>query len=474
MSRKKKRTISLIGSLVLVLALGGIYFFQQRTEEIVDEPAPFVSPISTLIQRGVGDVTQINFVTPDSRYTMFPDDNLDWYHGDFPDFPLHPMLTFSKIRPAFSLRSASTVHEYSEGLNLADFGLNPPQLTLEVSYTDGTTTNIYIGSHTTDMTARFLMVSDDPGIYTISNQDGNFLFLTIEDMLDRTTLPIDMDAEYILITRQDGPTIELALPAEVQQGLDAGFTLDFQSGHFLQMMQPLYEFELAHWNLESRFFEPLEDFHLMETVSLVPTNLADYGLDVPQLEFVFRNRLEEMHLLFGDTFMYNGTEFIYVKFADRPHVFRTRQDMAAIFFDLDMFMIMDRFIALIHVADMEAIIIESPNPERNMRIDINHFDENNIAPSVDGRSLPAQDFRRVIQFIIGISIEGQIEPFMPTGEPDLTIVYTKLDGSEATELRFFAIDSNFYAVSVNGQEAMFATGQRNLDGFFSGIYELLE
>jgi len=483
MTRKTKRVITMTVSLVLILALGGIYFWQQRVQE---DPAmaeqPPLPTFTHLIMRSADEVESVTFIHIDGlSYTMVPVDQegpagfpiVSWEHAGHPDALLSQEIARGKTNMAWGLTPSETIHECNSEVNLADFGLSPAQLVLEVAYTDGTHTNVYIGYQTADRFGYFVMVSDDPGIYRISNAVATRAKATIEDMIDRHLPMFDMNAVYVNIAQRDTAEIEFVLSVEAMENLLQGLFPEFPLGWTLTMAQPLENWAIMHESLERHLFEQLQNFRLGQIVSLSPASLAPYGLDNPSLEFTFANIIEEVHLQFGDIFMYEDVPHIYVKFADRPHVFKAEYNAMSVLFDFDFFRVIDRIVALIPIIDVESVTVTTGDPARNVELVMNHYYPDQIAPTINGVAInDHRAFRTAYRLLIGISGEGEIEAHMPQGEPYVTIVYHKIDGPD-TEVRLFIADSNFFTISVNGEEAWLLTSRRGINTFFSFVSDLL-
>jgi len=483
MTRKTKRAITMTISLVLILALGGIYFWQQQREEPAAEPPPPPQTFEHLVARTANDVTSVTFAhISGESYTMVPAGEvmhpmgfpiLAWEHTSHPDFILNPEAAHTKANIAWTVTATDVVHENSAEVNLADFGLNPPQLTLQVTYTDNTQTSVYIGSQTSDLMGYFIMVSGDPAIYRIGNAPVSRALLTLENMLCRHMPAIDMHATHVRIAQRDTQEIELILSPEAIYNLLQGMFPETPLGHHLVMAQPLEEWELMADALEHHLFNRMEHLRLGPVISLEPTDLAPYGLDNPSMEFFFANIMESVHLLFGDVFMYDDIPHIYVKFADRPHVFKAHYDAMNVLYDFDMFRIINRIVTLIAITDVESVTVTTQDAARDVELVMNHYYPNGIEPTLNGVEIAnARGFRTAYRLLIGISGEGEVEPFTPTVPPDITITYNKIEGPP-TEVRLFAVDNNFYAVSVNGEEAWLVTSRRGLNTFFEFVDDLL-
>jgi len=479
MSRKAKRSISMCVILVLITALALVYFLRPDDDEVADITP--VIPGIRVIDLQERDVASVTFLSDTQNYAMVPYINewnlVSWQWEPDKTFIIQDFLARDVVRLAWQLTAESIAHEDSEGLDLSAFELSPAQLTMQVAYIDGTSKNIYIGSQTADMRHHFVMISGDPAIYLMANHLAVRPMAGIESVIDRNLQPFTIEAERILIAQRDMPVIELSM-GEVTGVIDGlgGMVPVTPEGTLLRLVQPM-EWAIDHTRLTINVLEPLEAFRLDEIVSLMPTDLAPYGLDNPSLIFTYQDPDGETNLLFGDTFIeeVNGREitFIYVKFQDRPHVFRAAYQPVSGLYNLNVFLFIERFIALVHIANVERISVTAIDAARNFDMVVNHGPEHSIQPTVNGQEVDDAAFRIAYRLLVGLPMEGEIEPFAPQGTPDFTITYHRTDGPD-TEMRFFAHEGNVYAVSVNDEDAWFVTHARDLNVFFGQVTGMME
>lgn len=478
MTRKKKRTITLSILVVLVAAMGAFYFLYEREEY---EPEPFVSTFSTLVQRPETDVASVNFLHKDGdSYQMRPTHNqqgqVAWYWQPEPDYMLMATRARQKVQMAWQLTAADTVHEYTAGLNLADFGLAPPQLTMQVEYTDGTAKNIYIGYNTADMRHAFLMVTGSDAMYITNSVWADRATAGIESLIDMELPLFTLHVEHMRIIQRGVPEIELSVMygEGVLDESMAVSMLALPELKRLRMVQPLLGRGIDEARLEIFLLDVFQEFRLQEVVSLAPASLAPYGLDNPSLEFVFYDPWEETHLIFGNRFFVDDVEYIYVKFADRPHVFKALFETADILFDFNIFMFIERFLALVDIQDVERLTMESDDQYRNFEAVLNHYGEFDIAPTVNGINVTESDFRVAYRLLIALSADSDVPPFTPTAAPCVTITFHRIQHPD-TIVHLFDLDGNFYGVSVNGSDVWFVTNARDVGVMFdywNGMLEL--
>jgi len=467
-----KKAISLGVALVLVAGMVGLLLWQRNQEPEIEEPAePAPSQITRIVDRTEDEIEKVVFQGQDDTVTMVPftdEDGLTQWKMEGFDYILSNVETRNKIRGAFNLFSSQIIQEdISEApeLRLEDFGFN--QMIVTAHYTDGTTKNIYMGSPTADFRGHFVMIEGDPGLYVISMLNAQRILLELEDMLEVVLPEWDAESiEYMLVAERGRDIIELSRrPHEVHEHLE-----------WVVMDEPFPGREVFLSNLDYHIMSDFAAFTFWDIANIHPADLSPYGLDDPSLEFIYRAPHGEAHLLFGDVFFReigdNEVAFIYVKFADRPHVFEALYEPARILFNMNPLRFVARFVALIDIQTVDRIDVTSPSGD--FEIFINQvYDSHDIEPTVNGIEVEASPFRLAYRALIGIGIDAEIEPFTPTEPPLIVITYTLFDEDDLV-LRLYNYDANFLAVAVNDDDIWFVTNRRGVDDFIWRIGGFVE
>jgi len=467
-----KKAITLGVALVLVAGMVGLLMWQRgREEPVIYDEEPPQSQVIRIVEREENEVVKIVFQGQDleDTLTMIPFTN-EAGHTEWTVYGYNYLFdlasTRHKARSSFNLFTQQIIYEDlrdAPDINLDYFGFS--QMIITSHYEDGTTLNLYLGGPTADFRGHFLMVEGDPGLYVISMLNAERLQFGVSEMLD-TTLPF-WDAEtidYFLVAERDRDVIEFArLPHP-----------DMPEVEIVTMVQPFDGREVHISNLMQHVMDDFTFFGFGDMVNLHPESLAQYGLDDPSLEFIYQAEHGMAHLLFGDTFFreFHGEEieFIYVKFADRPHVFETPFILAQPLFNMNVLRFIDRLIALIDIRYVYRVDVLSP--EIDLEIYINtQEDERTIEPTINSIPVEERPFRVAYRQLIGLGIDAEIEPFAPTGDPAYTLRYVLLDDDDKV-LTFYEYDGNFLAVSVDGEDIWFVTNRRHFREFFLQVQAL--
>ncbi|MCL1843292.1 MAG: DUF4340 domain-containing protein [Defluviitaleaceae bacterium] len=471
MSGKSQRIFTLTISAIVIALLAGLYFWQIRDigeEEEIERPLPISI---SLINRAEEEVMEIAFTAGGERTYMrpFTDEagRLQWAYSGAADYIIDTFRTRDKARPAWLFAAVEIAHENADGVNLSDFGLSPPLLTIEPTFSDGTGHIIKLGSLTADLQHSFLMIDNEPAIYLITAVLAERLKFTSADMLDLSIPFIDIhEADYIRLAERDTAPIVLGLRGEdAEVSPLAGLVPDI-GGEHLVMHEPTSGLLLSTSRLMEYVIHPMSQLRLFDGVADVhPEDLSPFGLDNPILEFQFRTPAMELHLFFGNVFTRDGIEFIYVKVADRPHVFYAEAFHAQALFGINPMSVVDRFLALIPIADTESITINSPgfSPD-SFRLLMNHIHETHDldSPTINGFVIEESDFRTAFRIIISLLADAEIDPFSPTSPPETTITFHRINNPD-TQLRLYNYNATFLAASIDGDAPRFITSRRAVD-----------
>ncbi|MCL2189012.1 MAG: DUF4340 domain-containing protein [Defluviitaleaceae bacterium] len=480
MSKQAKRVISLMIVLVLAVGLAGAYFWSaSREAEDMAEDTPFTpAELFTLADRCQSEIARVS-VTHNGETRTFARaeavmDRFNWYLTDYPDLQLDNLHVQDLLRPVFQMSTRDRAHENIAGLNLAEFGFNPPQVTITAYLENGGISAIHLGYETPDRRHYFVRVEDDPAMYLLPRHVAQRMFLTTEELLHRFIPPFNHETIHRLrITQRGRETLEIAKTDESAM-IEALTELGVNP---LAIVQPnaIAGREVDVFNLNMHVLEAFSAaFRLGDVVEMFPADLAPFGLDDPFLDFYFHAEEGVTHLLFGNRFTREAggaqVPLIYVKVADRPHVFMAVFNPVENLMDINVTQLITRFIALTPILEVERVTAG------DFELVVNHDPAENstaIFPTVNGVTVPEQPFRVLYRMLIALGADALIDPAPPTGMAEFSVIYHMLDGTQTT-IDFFAYDDNFYTFSLNGEYVWAVTNRRGVEMFFNEAARLFE
>ncbi|MBQ8537853.1 MAG: DUF4340 domain-containing protein [Clostridia bacterium] len=153
--------------IVLILALlvigGGLYWVTRPQETAVVETADKSTP---LVAKEEAQLSSITVSAPEGEnYTLLYQEGALWYQGETP-FRVDDILTGDILTACTSLSAEETLAEETPE-DLAAFGLNPPQCTVTIAYTDGEAITYHIGDPLTLETGYYFMIAGDKRLYRV-------------------------------------------------------------------------------------------------------------------------------------------------------------------------------------------------------------------------------------------------------------------------------------------------------------------
>jgi hypothetical protein len=476
MKKEFKKIFTLAATAIIILIMAVVYFVQTKEVVQVEIAEEIPSRHVNLINREENEVVEISFYADGVRTFLTPqvDENgrRRWEYSAASGYALQAHLVREKARPAWIITAVDTAFETAEAVELSQFGLQPPALVVESVFSDGTRHELRLGSRTADLQYFFLMIDDDPAIYLITDVLGDRMRRGAAEMLDMSVPHMAAwDAEFVQIGVRGAAPIVIALRGEDFPPSPLEGLVDEVGGEQLIMYEPIPGMTLSHSRFIEYVIHPMSQMRLREIADIHPRDLTPFGLHEPSLEFIFRAAQTEIHLQFGDTFLRDEIEFIYVKFADRPHVFVAESSYALAVSAVNPLDIVDRFLALAPISDVERITV---NAENSYEIVMNHtFETFDIAPTLNGVSAQDTAVRQIFVDMLGLLADAEISPRAPLGTPQITITYHRI-ANPNTQLRFFDYNANFFAVSIDGGEMIFATSRRALNRLIENLDGLVQ
>ena len=474
MTKKLKQKIYFTLAIVLIGGMAFAYFHSTRVAGgVAAEPYVETPAFIQLIERTESEVVRIDFTSPESSSYMQPffDENgvLMWSYSPGDNFLLNFDRTRDKARQAWALVAQEVLHEDSYGLDLSVFGFEPPHMTMEITYEDGSTHTVRIGGQTHDLRHRFMLFDDDPRIFLVSAATAGRLLAEVDALIDMSLPEFTFESAFYFSVWQDGHgLIEFMVPFDKWHEAELN-----PPGWLSEMTAPFDGFQPNLWSLETIIFEPLMTFRLRGVRALEPECLVEFGLDEPWLIFEHHTMYDGIVIMFGNRFEENMNEFVYLKIGNRPHVFATTYESIQSLVDINPNLHVVRTLTLVNIVDIYGLTITTPDKTFNILTNPSPDDIRAIHPTINGVEVDAGAFRTVYQQIIGISADTTVPLFMPTDTPYITIHYHHFD-SDDRSVWLFERDSQFFYASVDGEGVRYVTNRRMVDIMLESLLRLMD
>jgi hypothetical protein len=324
--------------------------------------------------------------------------------------------------------------------DLAAFGFDPPQATARIRYIDGSEAVMHLGFTTPDGDHYYIMREGDPAVYLINRNAGDRYLFTLDDLIYKRMPLIDAHRlEYAYIIN-DGHEIEL-----MQSGVDSA----------VRMTKPFPGRDIYMSQFMHTVLGDIQDIHFDTLVSLAPDDEAEYGLDAPWLEVLMRDDVGFFHLLVGND---AGGGKYYSRRGDDQTMFTIDGELIRGFRDADVFLFINRFVALKNIDQVERIVIT----DGDVRIEVLPYagqsahseDERELTPLVDDIEVDIEDFRTWFHALIGLSYDSAFDEFDPDEEVPAFVVEYSMNGGQGGEImryEYYDYNDHFYAIESEGQ-----------------------
>lgn len=180
--KKKKSLFILLGILVVLLFVYfGLQAWNERREQQAEEEEKASEVRVTDIDADA--IEAISFDVGNGEMSFVKEEDT-WYDASDRDFPLDQTYPENMVN---AMGQLTADRELSGGDELADYGLEEPAYTVELTESDGTVTDIYFGNTTGDY--YYVTVNDTGTVYTVSTTAIEDLNYTLDDMAQLDDYP---------------------------------------------------------------------------------------------------------------------------------------------------------------------------------------------------------------------------------------------------------------------------------------------
>ncbi|MCC8066769.1 MAG: DUF4340 domain-containing protein [Clostridiales bacterium] len=161
----KKKSFKLIGGVVVICLLLGIYFglriYNQKTEEAEEEAAEG----ETILEVDSSSITAISFMIDGEEVSFTLQDEDTWQKDDDETFPVDSSALLAPLDELAELKSVRTLTEIED---TSEYGFDEPQNTITLTDSDGEETVIIIGDNNDSTGNDYLMLNEDTStVYTV-------------------------------------------------------------------------------------------------------------------------------------------------------------------------------------------------------------------------------------------------------------------------------------------------------------------
>lgn len=480
---KKKKAFALLGLAVLLVVLGIVYLLLGKgnatDEENADNRPEQNTSVTSVINTSDGltlkEVTVHRNNIPDGLGVFEPYDLGDsvlrvYLKGDsyfiegYEDMPLGSNMG-GYIDGMYRLTASSELKEHDE---LSVYGLDSPKLSLEAVYSDDSAITMNVGNATPDGLGYYVNTSVSDSVYVVT---GTFMapyFYGLNDLLDKSLTEINQD-EITMVSVDDTQNDEKDLLITYNTADSAVQGNELTP---LIMQSPIKGLAVYPYNLQTTVLAGQKELKLVDIVDIRPTDLGKYGLDKPAYEIKFMDTENIISLEIGnevdDTFTY-----CKLPYSDTVYTIFTGGIDPAINYNIYEFV--ERFVNLKYRRNLDKLVISGLSiPEYTLSFGEDKVNQEGIDNRVaifNGKEYERTEISDFYQLVAGITFERIDENAQIQGEPELTIDFYMLDGTESID-KYYSYDSNYYIVEKDGENTGFIVSKTYISRMLSMAAEM--
>lgn len=333
--------------------------------------------------------------------------------------------------------------------NLSQFGLNPPQLTAEIEYTDGSRKTLFLGNKTPDNDYYYTMIDGDSNVYIIDSINGERYSYTLNDLISKDIPLLYADKiNYINVKQKD--KMELEVYSESEESKESK-NYGVQT---MKMTKPVQGINVYLSEIQNSLFYNISELSLKKLVDIFPNNLNKYGLDNPYLEITIKDSEDELKLKIGNDI---DSDTAYCMINNRPHVFSIEKNKLNPFINIDILKFIDKSVLNIDRSKLDSVNIRNDDMvyeilfiyKENTEENNTSESKNQISAKINGYDINEVDFKNFYDLIAGLAFDNIIESTKPEGEAEVSFTFNFKDGTNQI-LNFYSYNENFYLIETNG------------------------
>ncbi|MBZ9685962.1 DUF4340 domain-containing protein [Clostridium estertheticum] len=443
-----KKLKSIIALIVILILLGGVYFYKTSHPAKSNKNASTSNASTSSVQVWKIDSTKVSKVILTSgkvKNTLVKSGN-NWTIPNY-NYKLDQNAINSITDNVINLSASSIVE--NDPKDLEKYGLNNTTISANV-LGDGSQKDLYIGDKTSDGNSYYAIVKDDNKIYLIAASTVDYFGVKQADLRDKTITAIDgQTLSYIKIVQAGSPTIELTPNSgqnqtEAKNGINAFKMIQPYSVEAGADDQRLQSLASAIPNLKAR-----------EIVDDNPKDLSIYGLNNPTLDITLKDSKNNLHFIVGKNKDDNN---VYFKTMDSNTIY-TMDKIQTDAFKLKAFDIVIKLAYIVNINDVDKITVDANGSNniinffRNTKKSEKSGDPDTVVTKykVNDKSIEEEKFKSFYQEMIGLSVDSENDKKLED-KPEVSITFNLNKGSKKQEkIDYVPYNDQFYAVFRSGK-----------------------
>ncbi len=457
----------IVGIIILVLLLGA--YFLLRYLNLDEEDTEEEDAAETVFEIDADDISNIQIVSGENTFDFSHGDD-KWSYVEDDKFPLSESAILDKVS---SLTSVSSMRTIEDPDNLADFGLENPEVTATVTDTDGKETELALGATNDAVSGCYMSMNGDTSkIYLVDTTLKTNLEFDLSDIAEKEDIPSITGSTITSITIQKP---EGTAKLFQDSGSETGWTFEDTDGSSVP----------ADSSLVSTYTGNFSALAWTDYVTYDLNNLGAYGLENPTVITVDYQQEEEadgsntessddsaeetaddstkddteedstvtvdkqMVMLVGS--QTEDGNYYYGKLQDNSCIYTIGSSTIQNITDMKKADFLSTKVADYSFADLDTVTF-TRNGETYVasKETVESEDEDGETTEetkylINDKEIETTDFNSFYNLITAMIWQSQDENAQPSGEPDLSVNFYKEGGTNVT-VDYYSYDTNFYLV----------------------------
>ncbi len=426
MTINKKMIINLIIGVLALAVLVGVYFWATGWEPNKAGEKPIKNDQILLFDVDSDEIAEVLINNETAKFAIkkTADKESSWSVENYQGIEFSQTKIQNFIENLTRISATRKIE--SDGKNPTDFGLDINKNTVVIRTVDGKENTFILGEKPTQDADYYLMKKGDDNIYTISSYKADAFLKTPNDLRENVLATIDIESIETLNVEENGKKImDIAYN---KNSVDDG---TFKSSPFL-MTYPYNEIVN-----QQKFGELMAVFGTIEVNEFISDDVSDaakYGLD-NGFRIEFSESGKKHSVLLGKTDE-NGN--VYAMYGDKPYIFTISSDIKNAFSNINPFDYIIKFAHIYALDNVSSIEVDYKGKTYNLSIQRDGDDETKNKYRINNRSLNEENFKKLYQAVIGLTITS-IPQNQTAGKEVCTISFALIDGSTQTA-RYYECD----------------------------------
>lgn len=459
---KKVKSIIFGGAILLVLvaALLVLLFLPKPTDNATTSSTTATNDLVAVISEEMNTLTSIHVKNPVDEYTVESLGEQKWGLKAFGDLPQDDV--YSDMASAVSnIYANSVVAENAD--DLSQFGLDKPQLTLEIKFSTGSSYKLLVGDIVDSAAVAYTMLEGNKTVYQIAPSKYTVFMGKSIEFISHSILPaLEVDDQGSPVT----PSIEKLSIERKDLDKPLIFTKTVMTGksaNYMPLSQVTMESPVYSEAKDDAVTKTVNSFFAISAKEIAAINPTDedktsLGFDDPTATVnMTYDETSKFTLTVGNAVDVEGEKCHYLM-SDKQPIIYTVADSALLFLQSNPKEFISSIALLVPVLDMKSttIIIDSETYRLDVTQGDDKTDTKEISFTLNGKEVDADLAKKYIQVLYATGIED-LNTATPSKTPDITIVYEYITG-KTEKVEIYTNEDRSTIVSLNGNNAFKGRG----------------